>query len=507
MNGRAAFAPEGRSAVFQGTDMKMLIDGSWVGSSDGAKRQVRNPATGEPLDSVPVASAADVDEALEAARRGAERMRAAPIHQRAGILQRAAAEIRARRDELARLLASENGKPIRQTRDEVEVAARIFGGFAEEAKRLFGRTVPMDAVPGCERHVAVTIRQPLGVVAAIVPFNYPVELYAHKAAPALAAGNAVIAKPPSDCPLTMLKIAAILEDAGLPRAAHQMLCGPGERIGEKLARSPVVRLVSVTGSTAVGRRLAELGAQTLQKVHLELGGNDATIVFEDADLSKAAEAVVLGRLARGNGQICCAVKRVFVQEGIYEEFASLLARKASALKVGDPLEEDTDVGPLITEEAARLVEEGIHRAVEDGARLLFGGERKGSFVVPTVLADVPPQTPLFRDETFGPVAPLVSFRDEEEAIRMANDSPFGLQAAVFTRDVSRAWDAAYRLEAGGVIVNWSSALRAENLPFGGTKLSGYGREGLHDTLYEMTEQKVIFFHDALRPRREERARP
>jgi lactaldehyde dehydrogenase len=480
----------------------MLIDGQWVDSGDRATQTVRNPGTGEAIDTVPVASMADVDRALQASVAGSRRMRALPAHQRSSILMRAADIMKDRKEELSVLLARENGKPIRQTRDEVEVTTRIFRGFAEEGRRLFGRTVPMDAVPGNERHFAMTVRQPLGVIAAIVPFNYPVELYAHKAAPALAAGNAVIAKPPSACPLTLLRIADILEKAGFPRAAHQMITGPGEQVGERLARSPIVRLVSVTGSTAVGIRLAQLGAESLKKIHLELGGNDATIVCADADLEKAAEAVVLGRLARGNGQICCAVKRVFVDRRIYGDFCARLAAKAAALVVGDQLSEDTEVGPLISEQAAKNVESSIAQAVKAGARLLFGGTRRGSFIMPTVLADVPPGNALFREETFGPVAPVVAFSSDDEAVEMANDSTFGLQAAVFTNDISRAMDIARRLEVGGVIVNWSSALRAENLPFGGTKMSGYGREGLHDTLEEMTEQKVILFHNAFPPSEE-----
>jgi lactaldehyde dehydrogenase len=477
----------------------MLIDGRWVDSGDGATQVVRNPGTGEAIDSVPVASAADVDLALRASVEGSRRMRAMPAHQRSAILVRAAEAIGERKEELAVLLARENGKPIRQTRDEIEVTTRIFRGFAEEGRRLFGRTIPMDAVPGNERHFAMTIRQPLGVIAAIVPFNYPVELYAHKAAPALAAGNAVIAKPPSACPLALLRIADILEKAGLPRAAHQMVTGPGELVGERLARSPIVRLVSLTGSAAVGIRLAQLGAETLKKIHLELGGNDATIVCADADLEKAAEAIVLGRLARGNGQICCAVKRVFVDRRVHDDFCALLSGKAAALVVGDQLADKTEVGPLISEQAAEKVEASIADAVRSGARLLFGGTRRGAFITPAVLADVPPSVALFREETFGPVAPVVAFSDDDEAVSMANDSSFGLQAAVFTNDISRAMTIARKLEVGGVIVNWSSALRAENLPFGGTKMSGYGREGLHDTLEEMTEQKVILFHNAFPP--------
>ncbi len=476
--------------------MKMLINSQWVEASDGKRIEVCNSATGELIDTVPYGTQEDARRAVEAAQQGKRAISALPAHERAAILFRIADALEKNLNALGELLARENGKPIQQTRDEVRVTARIFRGFGEEAKRMFGRVIPTDAVPGQERHLAFTVRQPLGVVAAIVPFNYPVELYAHKAAPALAAGNAVIAKPPSDCPLTLLKIAALMEEAGLPPAAHQMITGPGAMIGEFLAASPDVQLISVTGSTATGRRIAELAAQNLKQIHLELGGNDAMIVCADAELEKAAEAVVLGRLARGNGQICCAVKRVFVERTVYDPLADLLTEKAKALKVGDPLEEDTDVGPLINVKAAQEVEASINEAVQAGAMLRAGGHRHEAFIEPTVLTRVPVDVPLFAEEVFGPVAPLVAFNQVDEAVMGANHSPYGLQAAVFTRDISRAFDIAYRLQAGGVIVNWSSALRLENLPFGGVKLSGYGREGLHDTLEEMTYQKTIIVHNA-----------
>jgi acyl-CoA reductase-like NAD-dependent aldehyde dehydrogenase len=477
--------------------MKMLIDSQWVEASDGKWLEIRNPGTGDAIDRVPVATLQDAETALQAAKAGKETMARLPAHKRSALLFGIADAMEANRLALSDLLARENGKPILQTREEIGAAIRIFRGFAEEAKRILGRVVPMDAVPGQERHFAVTIRQPLGVVAAIVPFNYPVELYAHKAAPALAAGNAVIAKPPSDCPLSLLKLAALMEEAGLPRAAHQVITGPGALIGDFLARSPGIQMVTVTGSTEVGIKISQLASQHLKRVHLELGGNDATIVCADADLEKAADAVVLGRLARGNGQICCAVKRIFVDASVYDRFADILTDKAKALKVGDQLEEDTDVGPLINEDAAEKVEAVINEAIEAGATLRAGGHRHNAFIEPTVLTDVPLQVDLFYQETFGPVAPLVAFQNLDEAVRMANDSPYGLQAAVFTQDISRAFDIAYRLEAGGVIVNWSSAIRVESLPFGGIKMSGHGREGLHDTLDEMTEQKIILFHDAL----------
>ncbi len=477
--------------------MKMLIDSQWMEASDGGQLEVHNPATGEVIDTVPKGTLEDAQKAVDAAQQGKRAMARLPAHERAAILFRIADALEANLNSLGELLATENGKPIQQTRDEVRVTARIFRGFGEEAKRIFGRVVPMDAVPGQERHLALTIRQPLGVVAAIVPFNYPVELYAHKAAPALAAGNAVIAKPPSECPLTLLKIAALMEEAGLPRAAHQMITGPGAVIGEFLAASPGTDMITVTGSTATGRRISELAARHLKQVHLELGGNDALIVCADADLEKAASAIVLGRLARGNGQICCAVKRIFVDSPVYNELTDILTQKTRALKVGDPLLEDTEVGPLISLKAAEQVEAAIQDAVSAGAALKVGGRRHNAFIEPTVLADVPPGVHLLNEEVFGPVAPVVAFRSLDEAVELANRSPYGLQAAVFTQDVSRAFDIAYRLQAGGVIVNWSSALRVESMPFGGVKMSGHGREGIHDTLNEMTYQKTIIVHNAL----------
>ena len=476
--------------------MKMLVDNQWVDASDKGTMPVRNPGTGEEIDRVPKATLEDMQRVIAAAQKGKDAMRRLTALQRYQMLNKIAENIDSRVSELGHLLAQENGKPILQTRAEVAVTANIFRGFAEEAKRIFGRVMPVDAVRGGERHFAITIRQPLGVVAAIVPFNYPVELWGHKAAAALAAGNALISKPPSACPLTLLKIAALMEECGLPPYAHQMVTGPGAVIGDFLARSDGIQLVTVTGSTEVGVRIAQLGAEHLKKVHMELGGNDALIILSDCDIEKAAEAVVLGRLARGNGQICCAVKRIFVEASIHDQFADLLTQKARALKMGDQLQEDTDVGPLINEQAAKEVESFVNGAIKAGATLRTGGHRQAAFYEPTVLTNVHPDMVMFKEEVFGPVAPLVPFEDIEDAIRMANDSPYGLQSAVFTRDINKALQIAYKLEAGGVIINWSSALRVETLPFGGIKMSGHGREGVHDTLDEMTDQKTIVVHNA-----------
>jgi lactaldehyde dehydrogenase len=465
-------------------------------SSAEASVEIRNPATGARIADMRVFAPDRVTATIASAQDGKRAMAALPAHERAALLSRVADGIEERLVDLARLLASENGKPIGQTREEIRAAIRIFRGFGEEAKRIFGRQIPMDAVPGLERHLAITIREPVGVVAAIVPFNYPVELYAHKAAAALAAGNAVIVKPPEKCPLTLLEIARIVTDAGCPDGAHTMVTG-GPEVAKMLAASPDIQLISLTGSTVAGREIASLAAATLKKVHLELGGNDPMIVCADADLAKAVDAVVLGRLARGNGQICCAVKRIFVAGELYDEFAESVAKRARDLVVGDPLDERTEVGPLITEAAARSVEASIQQAVHDGASIAAGGERNGSYIAPTVLTEVQPEEPAIAAEIFGPVAPLVRVQNPEDAVRYANASDYGLHAAVFTSDINRAFSMARRLEAGSVIINGSTALRSENLPFGGVKQTGGTREGLHDTLLEMTEQKTIIVMEAL----------
>ncbi|GAA0380807.1 aldehyde dehydrogenase [Acrocarpospora corrugata] len=456
---------------------------------------VRNPGTGEHLGEVPDLDAREVAEAVERAQDGQRAMAALPAHRRAALLLKIADLIEAELDDLAGLLAAENGKPIPQTRGEVEAAIRIFRGYAGEATRLFGRQIPLDAVPGLERHLAVTTREPLGVVAALVPFNYPVELYAHKAAAALAAGNAVVVQPPAKCPLALTRVAELIATVGLPAHAHQLVTG-GVAVSQALATLPGVAAITLTGSTAAGRAIAQLASGTLKKVFLELGGNDALIVCDDADPEEAAKAVVLGRLARGNGQICCAVKRVYAQDGIHDAFLASLLAQTAKLVVGDQLQESTDVGPLITEDAAEQVCAAIDRLVEDGAQLVTGGGRRGAFVDPAVLIDVPAESPAFAEEIFGPVAPVARFTDPLDAVRMANESPYGLHAAVFTRDVSRAFTLARHLDVGGVVINGSTALRAENLPFGGTKDTGGYREGLHETVLDFTRQKTIIVMEA-----------
>ena len=477
----------------------MLIDGGWTAAAAGAVDEIRNPATGEFIDTVPRGSAADAERAIAAAQLGKARIGRTPAHERAAILMRVADRIESEQDALARLLARENGKTLRETAGEIRAAIRIWRGYAEEAKRIFGKAMPLDSVPGRERSLAITLRQPLGVVVAIVPFNYPAELWSHKAAGALAAGNAVITKPPEECPLTVIRIAQFMEEAGLPRAAHQVVTGLGEVVGAALVRAKGVQMVAMTGSTSAGREISRQAAETLKKVHLELGGNDATIVCADADPIAVASDLISGRFTSGNGQICCAVKRVLVDESIYDVLLDTLVAKTKTLRLGDPLSEDTDIGPLITEAAARRVEAQVDQAVADGATILTGGGRRGNFYEPTILTGVRPGTAAFNDEIFGPVLPIIPFSTFDEALALANDSPYGLQAAIYTHDVGRIMHAFQTLEVGTVIVNHSTAVRVENLPFGGTKQSGNGREGLHETLLDMTEQKTLLMSDIFAP--------
>ncbi|BCP53945.1 aldehyde dehydrogenase [Kaistia sp. 32K] len=474
--------------------MQMLIDGGWTAAGDQALDPVLNPATNAEIARVPRAGADDVRRAVAAAQSGKQRMAELPAYRRYEILEAVARRIEANQAELGRLLCQENGKRLAETTSEVGAAARIFRGYAEEAKRLFGKSVPLDSVPGLEASLAITMRRPLGVVAAIVPFNYPVELWSHKVAGGLAAGNAVITKTPEDCPLAVLEVSRYLEEAGLPRAAHQVLTG-GRETGEALVRAEGVDMIAMTGSTAAGRRILEVAAATLKKVHLELGGNDATIVCEDADIDQVADALVAGRFTSGNGQICCAVKRVLVQRPVFDRLLEALTERTRNLKVGDPLDPSTNVGPLINTRAAERVEAQVRQAVADGATIVTGGTRDGNFYAPTILTGVVPGTPAFDDETFGPVLPLIPFDNFEEALDLANDSSFGLQAALFTGDLRRVMRAYEVLDVGTVVVNHTTAIRVENLPFGGNKASGNGREGIHETLLHMSKEKTLLLAD------------
>lgn len=478
--------------------MKMLIGGKGVDAVSGRVIGIRNPATGDIIDQVPQAGPEDVQAALAVARQGRRVMAALPAHRRSEILLRTSELISAQLEELTQLLTSENGKTIRQCRAEMVTTARLFADFAEEAKRIKGSYLPMDNVPGLEHMLAYTVRQPVGIVVGIIPFNYPAELFAHKIPGAIAAGASVIVKLPEQCPLTVLRIGRLMFDAGLPPEGMQMLTGYPRDLGDELLTSPDVSLVSFTGSVGAAKYIAGKAADSLKRLAFELGGTDAMIVMDDADLDSAADAVVGGRLTSGAGQICCAVKRVFVHEQVYEPFLQRLQGRCKRIRMGDPGSEDTDLGPLITPEAAAKADAQVQESVRMGARCIVGGRRVGlSYFEPTVMVDVTGDMPVMKDEVFGPVAPIAKFSTAEEAVQKANDSPYGLQASVFSNNIHTALRIAHQLDVGGVVINASGAFRPGNVPFGGNKQSGIGRESIVDTVLEMTSEKTVVINNAI----------
>jgi acyl-CoA reductase-like NAD-dependent aldehyde dehydrogenase len=481
--------------------MKMLIDGKPCDAAGGRVYEVRNPATGAVIDTVPQAGPEDVHRAIEVALRGKAAMAHLPAHRRSEILRKAGELILERAESLTELLTSENGKPVRQCRFEIAVTGRLFADFSEEAKRIRGHYLPMDTVPGLEDMVAYTVRHPVGLVVGIIPFNYPAELFAHKIPGALAAGSSVIVKLPEQCPLTVLRLGEILLEAGLPPEGMQMLTGYPQYMGDELLTHPDIRMVSFTGSAATAKLIACKTATTLKRLAFELGGTDAMIVLEDANLDAAADAVVHGRLTNGAGQICCAAKRILVQESVYQPFLDKLLERVEKIRMGDPASEETDLGPLISPEAARRADAQVQKSVEMGAKCLTGGTIvDNAFYKPTVMVNVTPDMPVLNEEVFGPVAPVYPFRDADNAVRIANDTPYGLQSSVFSENLNNALSVAHQLEVGGVVINGSGAFRPGNIPFGGFKQSGIGRESIVETVRDMTEETTIVINGALKAR-------
>lgn len=449
---------------------------------------VRIPYDGEPFATVYAASADHLRLAVEAAGRAAAAMREMTRAERAAILLRAHALLGERRELFARTIASESGKPLREARAEVERALSTLFFSAEEAHRLSGEEVPMDAAPGGAGRMAMFIREPLGVIAAITPFNFPLNLSMHKIGPALAAGNAVIHKPASATPVTALLLARLFLDAGLPPGALNAVTGPGGAVGDFLVEHPGIRMVTFTGSAEVGLRIRSRAG--MKRVTLELGNNSAVIVCADADLEDAVARCVPGAYAN-SGQVCISVQRIFAEEPVHAAFAEQFAARAAGLSIGHPLEENATVTSLITEAEAQRVTAWIGEAVQAGARLITGGGRQRATVQPAVLADVPAQTRIFAQEAFGPVVGINRFRNLDEAIDAVNDSPYGLQASIFTRDIEKAFRAARRADVGGFLINDVPQLRVDQMPYGGVKLSGSGREGPRYAIEEMTEIKLI----------------
>jgi acyl-CoA reductase-like NAD-dependent aldehyde dehydrogenase len=461
----------------------MLIGGEWRGEAD-ATFSVIDKHTGESLGTLPEASPADVEQALAAARDAFVGWGHTPAHQRSAILLRAAHGLEAHADELARLICREAGKAWKYSLGEVKRAV-------EEAKRIHGETVPMDASMAGEGRVGFYLRTPVGVVVAITPFNFPLNLVAHKVAPALAAANTVVLKPAHATPLTAVRLGQILEEAGLPPGVLNILHGPGGRVGEALVRHRIPAKVSFTGSPPVGERILSIAG--LKKVTLELGNNSGTLIEPDADLERAIPRCIVSAFAN-SGQVCISLQRLLVHEAVAEEATRLLLQGIDRLKVGNPLDLECDVGPMISDRAAERAESWIREAVEQGARLLRGGRREGRLLWPCLLADTEKGMKVECEEAFAPLLCLSTYRSFEEGLSRLADTPFGLQAGIYTRDLAKAFRAVERIDAGGVMINDTSIFRVDHMPYGGNRRSGLGREGVRFAIDEMTNIRMVCFN-------------
>ncbi|MCL1846893.1 MAG: aldehyde dehydrogenase family protein [Coriobacteriia bacterium] len=471
--------------------MKMIIGGKSVDASNGEVIEVLNPATGAVIDTVPAATKEDVDLAVSKAVQAQKIWGEVPMHERAEILMRFVALAQENKEELARTLSNETGKPITEARGEIANIFISFPAFAERAKHLYGEVLPNGCEKNQENNILLTMREPIGVFACVIPFNFPCDLFDQKVAPTLLAGNAAIVKPSTDNPLTLCMLTELLVKAGVTDGAIQILTGRGSTVGAWLCANPDVHGITFTGSTAVGIETYHAAADHLAHIALELGGNDAFIVCEDGDVDLAVEELIWGRMYN-TGQVCCASKRFIIHNSLKDEFTQKAVERIKKIKAGDPADDDTEIGCLISESAAVKVASQVDLTVEQGGRIVLGGNRNGAFYEPTVIADVPKTADVAKDmEIFGPVVPVIGFDTVEEAIEIANSSIFGLSGCVFSRDAKTAWNVARKLECGGVVINGASFFRSFEQPFGGYKFSGIGTEGVLSTFDEVTQLKTI----------------
>ena len=470
--------------------MQMYIAGAWTNGQ--ATMDVLNPYDGSVVDTVPRGTAADVDRALDSAVRGARVMAGLTGFERYELLHRTADLIAGNAEDLATSLTREEGKIISEARLEVERAAEIMYLSAEEAKRLDGEVIPLDGGPGVKGKFGFTMRVPCGVVAAVTPFNFPLHLVCHKVGPALAGGNAVVVKPASDTPLMALRLVELLLEAGVPEEAVHCVTGSGAEIGDALVSDPRVRKISFTGSRDIGERICKQAG--IKKVTMELGSNAPVIVMPDADMEKVRTVIPQTAFANA-GQVCISTQRVIAPAPVYDELVETLVPAVAALSTGDPLDPATSVGPMIRESDAARVGNWIDEAVGEGAELLVGGGRSGQLFEPTLLAGVSPEMRVSCEELFGPAMGVTRVDDVDQAIELANDSIYGLSAAIFTQDIDTAMRFARSVDSGNIHINWGSQWRTDLMPYGGLKDSGMGKEGPKYAVEEMTEYKLVVIHD------------
>ncbi|MBF8789645.1 NADP-dependent succinate-semialdehyde dehydrogenase [Pseudomonas asiatica] len=471
------------SALFR---QQAFINGEWLDADSGLVIRVTNPATGEVIGTVPKMGTAETRRAIEAADKALPAWRALTAKERSNKLRRWFELMIEHQDDLAQLMTTEQGKPLAEAKGEIAYAASFIEWFAEEAKRVYG-----DTIPGHQPDKRlIVIKQPIGVTAAITPWNFPAAMITRKAGPALAAGCTMVLKPASQTPYSALALVELAHRAGIPAGVLSVVTGSAGEVGGELTGNSLVRKLSFTGSTEIGRQLMEECAKDIKKVSLELGGNAPFIVFDDADLDKAVEGAIISKY-RNNGQTCVCANRIYVQDGVYDAFAQKLAAAVAKLKIGNGLEEGTTTGPLIDGKAVAKVQEHIEDAVSKGAKVLSGGKLiEGNFFEPTILVDVPKTAAVAKEETFGPLAPLFRFKDEAEVIAMSNDTEFGLASYFYARDMSRVFRVAEALEYGMVGIN-TGLISNEVAPFGGIKASGLGREGSKYGIEDYLEIKYL----------------
>jgi len=468
---------------------QMYIAGQWKSSEKTTP--VINPYNNEQIGNLPQASANQINKAIESADNASSVMEELPAYARADILEKTAHLIEKNSEKMIIHIVTESGKTRKWAQVETIRAIENLKFAANESLRIHGETVPMDASRGSERHLGFWMRFPVGVVAAIPPYNFPLNLVIHKVAPAIAAGNSVVLKPASNTPGPSQLLVEFLLEAGLPVEGINLLFGRGSTVGEAIVKDERVSKITFTGSPPVGRRIKKLSG--LKKVTLELGSNSGTIVDKDADLNLAIDRCVMGSFAY-SGQICISVQRIYVHQDIFDSFVAGFLDKTKKLKIGDPQDKSTDIGPMISEDEARRVEQCVQDAISAGAKLLSGGSRKGSVFEPTTLTDVTNKMDVICSEVFGPVVSIVPFNSFNEALDKLNDTIYGLQAGIFTKNISNAFDAIKKVNVGGVIINDVPTYRVDHMPYGGNKESGIGREGARFAIEEMTNIKMVAFN-------------
>ncbi|GAE93376.1 aldehyde dehydrogenase [Gracilibacillus boraciitolerans JCM 21714] len=465
---------------------KIFVDGNWIDTED--KLEVLDKYSQEVYAEVAKADEQTVDKAISSASSAFEREKLSPA-KRYQILHKASQLIAERKDELAMLITKEAGKPLKQARSEIDRSAETFLVAAEEAKRIHGEGVPVEAASGSENRLAFTIKVPVGVVGAISPFNFPLNLVAHKVAPALAAGNAVVLKPASKTPLSSLRLAQILDEAGLPKGLLQVVVGSGSTVGNQMMKDERIALYTFTGSAEIGLKLKQ--DTGLNRLILELGNNSPPVIVDkEADIDLAAKTLAAHSFAFA-GQVCISVQRIYVHDSIKDLFMEKLKEQISALKIGDPTDAETDVGPMISEDEAKRAEEWIQEAVDNGATIAHGGKRNGALLEPTVITDVTKDMRVVCEEVFAPIASVITYNDLESCIKEVNQSDYGLQGGIFTQNIDTAFYAAKRVEVGGFMINDGSQYRVDLMPYGGVKDSGNGKEGPKYSIEEMTEERLI----------------